>query len=328
MNAPFPPLRSRLRAVDARRAALQTSLIAALNRRLVDGLETRARLGAERDREGAPAWIRFRLGARGPAVALAPLLVDGAVARVANPAGEPDAAAAAAALARIEPLTAAVELALGGELHPVGLHGAADEPLLLRLGAGDPGGPDLHRVLLALPDDLEVAPLAPPPLAAGAGAALGLRWTASVPGPSVPLPALGRLEPGGLLVLGTGPLVAYVSLPGRRDRARARFDFQQGMMVLEQDVASQEAVAAAPGHGDPSWEEVRVATTVEIAGATLSAGDLATLGQGSVLPVETQGGTLAVRVRAGDRVVAHGELVAVGQGFGVLVTALAGEAGD
>lgn len=44
MNAPHEPLRANLRAIDQNRAQLQTMLIGALNRRLIDALHTGVRL--------------------------------------------------------------------------------------------------------------------------------------------------------------------------------------------------------------------------------------------------------------------------------------------
>ena len=112
--------------------------------------------------------------------------------------------------------------------------------------------------------------------------------------------------------------------PGRSGGARGRVDLKGGELVLEQDLSAGEGAAAGapPAHAE-GWGELRVPTTVEMTGAALAARQVATLGPGSVLPLEAEGGTLPVRVMAGDRLVARGELVAVGQGFGVLVTAVA-----
>lgn len=334
MSAPVLPLRSRLRAIDEGRAGLQTRLVAALNRRLIGDLTTAAGLASDRDRGAATALIRFRAGEH--AVEVAPLLIDGAPARLSDAGGLPDAAAAAAALTPLEPLIAALERVLGRELHPVGMRAPDDRDesaLTFRLDAGPPGGPVLHRLLLSVPDGIEVDPEGAPPLDPGATAGLRLRWAAWSAGPRVTPFRLRQLGRGDLLVLGIGPLLAQVRLPGRNARVRARVDLQEGNLVLEQDLAPDGGAAAgAPdpqAAADPAldWGELRVATTIEITGATLTAAELATLGRGSVLPIDAPGGALAVRVTAGDRLVAQGELVAVGQGFGVLVTAIAATGG-
>ena len=57
----------------------------------------------------------------------------------------------------------------------------------------------------------------------------------------------------------------------------------------------------------------------------MTAAELATLGKGSVLPLPAAAGTLPVRVIAGEQCVAEGELVAVGEGFGVLITGVAAD---
>jgi flagellar motor switch/type III secretory pathway protein FliN len=44
-----------------------------------------------------------------------------------------------------------------------------------------------------------------------------------------------------------------------------------------------------------------------------------------VLPLPVTGGTLPVRVIVGEQCVAEGELVAVGEGFGVLITGVSAD---
>jgi flagellar motor switch/type III secretory pathway protein FliN len=322
MNASHEPLRANLRAIDQDRAQLQTMLIGALNRRLIDALQTGVRLATERDRRAAIAWIQFRSGEH--LVQIAPLLVDGTLARVSGTQGSVDAAAAAATLGRIEPLVGALELVLGCELQPAGLHKSyAGDPVLLRLDATSAQGVIQHRLLLAIPPDMAVEPLAEIELASTAIGGLRLRWTARFAGPAVRAARLAAIARGDLLLLGTGTPVAKLSLPGRNDAPRARIAFNDGMLVLQDDVAmdgSHEASAPASTAGEPGWAEVRLPTTIEIIGSGMTAAELATLGKGSVLPLPAGGGTLSVRVIANDQYVAEGELVAVGDGFGVLVT--------
>nr|WP_294817345.1 FliM/FliN family flagellar motor switch protein [uncultured Sphingomonas sp.] len=322
MNAQPEPLRNNLRAIDQNRAQLQTTLIGALNRRLIDELQTGARIATERDRRAAIAWIQFRSGEH--LVQIAPLLVDGALARVSGAQGSVDAAAAAATLGRIEPLVGALELVLGCELQPAGLHKSyAGDPVLLRLDATTGSGAIQHRLLLAVPPEMAVEPLAEIELAATAIGGLRLRWTARFGAPPIRAARMAAIAPGDLLLLGTGAPVAKLSLPGRNDAPRARIAFNNGVLVLQDDAAmdgSQEASALASADGEPGWADVRIPTTIEIIGAGMTAAELATLGKGSVLPLPANGGTLPVRVIAGEQCVAEGELVAVGDGFGVLVT--------
>ncbi len=329
MNARPEQLRTNLRAIDQNRAQLQTTLIAALNRRLIDDLQTSVRVASERDRRAAIAWIQFRSGEH--LVQIAPLLVDGALARVSGAHGSVDAAAAAATLGRIEPLVGALELVLGCELQPAGLHKSyTGDPVLLRLDATTANGVIQHRLLLAIPPDMAVEPLAEIALAATAIGGLRLRWTARFDGPSVRAASIAAIASGDMLLLGTGTPVAKLSLPGRNDAPRARFAFNDGVLVLQDDaVADGAPEPSAPAlTGDAGWSDVRLPTVIEIIGSGMTAAELATLGKGSVLPLPATGGTLPVRVITGEQCVAEGELVAVGEGYGVLITAVAADGND
>lgn len=327
MNAHPEPVRNNLRAIDQNRAQLQTTLIGALNRRLIDDLQTSARLATERDRRAAIAWIQFRSGDH--LVQIAPLLVDGALARVSGAQGSVDAAAAAATLGRIEPLVGALELVLGCELQPAGLHRSyAGDPVLLRLDATTANGVIQHRLLLAVPPETAVEPLAEIALAATAIGGLRLRWTARFDGPPVRAASIAAIASGDLLLLGTAVPVAKLSLPGRNDAPRARIAFNDGVLVLQDDAAmdgSHEPSASALASGEAGWSDVRLPTTIEIIGSGMTAAELATLGKGSVLPLPAAGGTLPVRVIAGEQCIADGELVAVGDGFGVLITGVSAD---
>jgi flagellar motor switch/type III secretory pathway protein FliN len=330
VNARPEPLRANLRTIDQNRAQLQTTLIGALNRRLIDDLQTSVRLATERDRRAAIAWIQFRSGEH--LVQIAPLLVDGALARVSGAQGSVDAAAAAATLGRIEPLVGALELVLGCELQPAGLHRSyAGDPVLLRLDATTANGVIQHRLLLAVPPETAVEPLAEFELAATAIGGLRLRWTARFEGPEVRAASIASIARGDLLLLGTAVPVAKLSLPGRNDAPRARIAFKEGVLVLQDDAAMEgppEASAPAGSGGEVGWSEVRLPTTIEIIGSGMTAAELATLGKGSVLPLPAAGGTLPVRVIAGEQCIAEGELVAVGEGFGVLITGVSADGED
>lgn len=335
-------LRSGLRSIEPDRARLQTMLIAALNQRRIEDLRTSARLAPARDRAAATGWIQF-VTDRGP-VSIAPLLVDGALARTTTAQGQPDGASAAATLARIEPLVAALEAVLGAALHPDGLVvDPGEEQVLIRLDADGPDGAMRHRLLVAVPSSLDAAPIAVPPMLTGMLAGLRLRWTARLPAPAIPAPRLARLARGDLILLGTGPHVARLALPGRNDRPAGRIDLAAGHILLTQDPHERDDIVTdptaettdtptlfveAPSGGAPDWSGVRVPATIEFDGGGFTAAELATLGKGSVLPLPAQGGTIAVRVIAGEKVVAEGELVTVGEGFGVLVTATRGQQED
>ena len=335
-------LRSALRSIEPDRARLQTMLISALNQRRIEDLRTSARLAPARDRAAATGWIQF-VTDRGP-VSIAPLLVDGALARTTTAQGQPDGAGAAATLARIEPLVAALEAVLGAALHPDGLVvDPGEEQVLIRLDADGSDGAMRHRLLIAMPSTLDATPIAVPPMLTGALAGLRLRWTARLPAPAIPAPRLAALARGDLILLGTGPHLARLALPGRNDRPTGRIDLAAGHILLTQDPHERDDIVTdptaetteteakfveAPSGKAPDWGGVRVPAVIEFDGGGFTAAELATLGRGSVLPLPAQGGTIAVRVIAGEKVVAEGELVTVGEGFGVLVTATRGQAED
>lgn len=333
------PLRGRLRAIEPAAASRQTRILAALQNRRAGDLHLSALLASERDRLAAAAWIRFDTP-DGP-VWLAPLLVDGEMVRLTSPGPDrsPDAAAAAATLAPLEPLVAALERALGHALTPDTVAarpdmGEGDTPrrgTLIRLDAARSGSPAIHRIVLALPDDVRLAAEALPPAAAirlrPERAAMPLRLL----GPVVKASRFATIAPGDMLLLGTGPLLAQLSAQ-RASTRRCEIDLKRGSLTVHEGAevrdAAQDASTGLSGSGASgsggNGAELRVATVIEIDGGTMSADEATSLAPGSVVSLPSgAGGTLAVRVTAGGQLVGEGELVAVGQGFGVLFTSIA-----
>ena len=323
------PLRDRLPAIDADRAERQTRLIAALNARRLGEQTLSARVALARDRRAASAWVRFR--AAGRQVTIAPLLVDGELVRLSGVGGGPDAAIAARLLAAIEPLVVALESALGTDLHPEGLTGEApDDAILLRLDAACTRHSIRHRLIVAVPSQGEIASPALPASEPALLATLRARWSAAIDAPAIPASHIGTIAPGDLFLLGLTPLVARISIPGRRGLVQGLLEPQKGSLTLHEDIvpAPADTAAGAPTptvEGAPiDWDAMKVPATIEIDGGLLSARDIAGLAAGSVLPVPQTGGTLAVRVVAGGTLIGAGELVAVGDGFGVLFTSSGG----
>lgn len=326
MTHPPVALRDRLPALDRARAERQTRLIAALNARQLGEHTLAARLALARDRRAASAWIAFRAGTR--QVAIAPLLVDGELVRLTGAGGDPDPAVAGRLLAAIEPLTVALETALGADLHPEGLVAEPPEDaLLLRLDASCSRHAIRHRLIVAVPPTGEIAAPTLPPADPALLTTLRARWTATVDAPPFPARHLGTIAKGDLYLLGTTPLVARIALPGHRGSVHGRLEPMKGSMTLQDEIVP--APADLPTVGDAAgavdWDRMRVPATVEIDGGMLSARDVAGLAPGSVLPVPRTGGSLTVRVVAGGAVIGGGELVAVGDGFGVLFTSIASD---
>ncbi|WP_174525853.1 FliM/FliN family flagellar motor switch protein, partial [Sphingomonas adhaesiva] len=158
---------------------------------------------------------------------------------------------------------------------------------------------------------------APPPALVNT---LRARWRATIPAPAIPAARRGTIGRGDLLLLGIGPLIARLSIPGRDTDVAARLEPSKGSMTLQEDLVPapdadpSPAAASAP----PEWDALSVPACIEIDGGLLSAQDVAGLAAGSVLPLPQTGGTLRVRVVAGGATIGSGELVAVGEGFGVL----------
>lgn len=330
MNQPYAPLRDRLRTIDAHRAERQTQLIAALTARAIEDATLTARVAFERDRRAATAWIRFR--ANGAPVYLAPLLVEGALARLTRGPGGPDPAIAAALLARIEPLVVALETAIGADLYPDGLDTSdPSDAILLRIDATAASGAIRHRLLAAFPPTGIVAVPALPPAIPSSLGALRWRWTATLDGPPLRATRVATIQQGDMMLLGVRALVAQVKLPGRTRKIAGQIDLIRGSMTLQNDIVEDSAAGRDPTApatetqppGQPiDWDDLRVPTVIEIDGAMVSASDVAGLGAGSVMPLPAGRGTIAVRVVAGGTVIGAGELVAVGEGFGVLFTSM------
>ncbi len=101
-------------------------------------------------------------------------------------------------------------------------------------------------------------------------------------------------------------------------------------MTLQEDIVpapapDRSANGAGDGAAPQDWETMTVPARIEIEGGLLSARDIAGLAAGSVLPVPQSGGTLRVRVVAGGASIGRGELVAIGEGFGVLFDQVDGQ---
>lgn len=262
-------------------------------------------------------WIRFE-SEGGHTLYLKPMLVAGGVPPLCDQAGRPDAALAAAAMGEMEALIGAVERIAGATLHPVEVTNQPHASVRLAIEASD-RGIVVHRALLALPPGLPPAgsplPLDPafvsqtiPPL------------IARTSGPAVARAALAEIATGDLLLLGTGPLLAHFTLPDQSRTLVARVDVQARAMIVERSL--DEAANRAPGASDlGTTDRPRIATVVEIDGTGLSHGQLVTLADGDSVPIlAALGATLPVRLRAAGRAIAAGQLVAVGEGHGMLVT--------
>lgn len=314
-------LAARLRRIAPDQAETRLRLVGALNRRRVGAWRTEARAATADERDNAAGWLRF--AAAGGEVAVAPLIVNGAA---VSPTVLQDAVAAAALLDPVEPLVAALEAVIGGALQPVGMaDAAADDRFVLHLDALADDQTAI-RLLVAVPPGLPLAPdpLTAPPLDPAALAAVPVAWRVTITGPALAAARAATLAAGDLLLLGLAPLQTRLRC-GALTRA-AQLDPRLGRIIVQEDATAPidplpEPDAAPPG----APGDIPVRLTFALDGGTMPAGTLATLGTGSVLPLPAAGETLPVRILSGGATIGTGELVAIGDGFGVIVTAQAGD---
>lgn len=297
-------LASRLPRIDPARAVLQTRLLAALDGRRSGDV----RLSASVSATDAPAVIAFDTHAGG--VEIAPLVADGTVPLLVADDGRPDAVAAVAALASIEPLVAAIELALGVALRPLAVAAPA-LPLRLRVDAVAADGSIRHALLLNVAADGRFDP-APCMLDDARASAVRARWAVHLAGPRLAPWQVAAIDPGDLVLVGQREFAGAIHVAGRAIAARFRADTatltvadQQGPMMT--DTPSLDA-------------DMRLPVTVVVDGGTATLGEITRLAPGSVLPLGIAGATLPVTLTVGGEAVAAGELVAVGDAYGVLVT--------
>lgn len=295
------PLHARLPLLQPETARRQTRLVAAL---VGAGLVVR-----RADPASAPAaWIGC-VPHGAVRVFLAPRLVRGVAVSLLADDGAPCAVAALDALAPMEPLLIRVERALGIPLVPDELTGLPDG-FLADLAPAEPAeaGPD--RLWMAVAGPIEPAP----PRARPERLPPACRLPVTVEIDAAPLAKglVGAIGAGALLLLGVGPYTGSVAL-GRR-RLAARFD-----------IAARSAHLTDSLGDDMAADDPALPLAVRIEGTALPLSDATSLGPGSVIDLPGKGPTLAVTVLLGGAAVARGDLVAVGDGFGVLITERIGD---
>ena len=306
-------LATRLPRIEPRLAALQTRLLAAIDGAPAGSLALHARLA---DTDAATA-IRFTTP--GGDIEVAPLLVDGGVPMLHGDDGRPDAVSALATLAGLEPVIAAVERCLGVALRPSGV-GRAELPLRLLVEAPDATGVVHHAVVLCFD---ESAGFSPPPQPARFDAAIGRLVTGFSflgAGPTLARHRIEALAVGDLLLIGGRELPGSVEAGARRWPAR----FAPATATISINQGTPRVSDAPDANLDP---DLRLALSLRIDGGSVSVADLARLAPGSVLPLAIPGASMPVTLEIGGAAVASGELVAVGEAYGVLITGRTGTVG-
>ncbi len=311
-------LRPRLPRVDAGEASRGAALRLGLSGRVVDGgLHLRVRL------DGAPASgpvLRFKGG------------VSAALTRVnGRPALWLDAPASAvlpealAEFSALEPLLAAVEAALGVALDPLGVEPGFGAGLLAQVEARDGAGHVVHAMTLGLGPEVALAPTRP----TGEPVLLGLAASARTPvrieleGPLAPAAELARLAVGDVVLAsgGGGGMRARLSAANGRIW---RGVWRPGDGRFTGD-GMNDANEAAPTEGGPlsAPGNLPVRLSFELSGVEVTLAEVAALAPGAVLATPSAGDSPAVTITAGGARLARGRLVALGDGYGVVIDEVA-----
>lgn len=306
--------------VDASQADGCVRLLAVLARA---GL--RARTPA-RETHAQAGWRIAMDSDYGP-MGFAPLRAGGRPLSIGTDDGVIDLAAAGAALHASEPLLASIEQALGTPLWPRALD--RDAPSALAAGRIevriDADGGDC-ALLSASPEVLHRLPAprwsAPPSGLLGLGVACRIRIGGCAIGPA----RLARLGPGDLLLETTQralPWTVGVRVPGG-PQTLATLRPGQGLLTFDSeehddmDTARTDTATHDPHRPDsPQWVDIPTELHFELPGITVPLGAVAGLQPGAVMRIDADRSVLPVEVLAGGRTVARGELVAIGDGYGV-----------
>lgn len=316
-----------LEAFDAGEVAARNRALAVMSALAVPGLRVAASLAE------APSgpWILFGPDPDSPRLAIVERDDAGLVAE--------DAAALLVALDRLEPVLAAVEAATGLDLDPLDVSNRPPEPGI--------------AIALEVKPETDVAPSR---LVFHVAASTAAAWPApaidlSMDGAHLAVPIAGRLVLEAATVpaaraaaLRTGDIVlapwgparpgeARLMLPGRRlvgrfDPADHRFTVitieESAMTASPIDAAVQQGhPATAPDPSPVAPADLPVALRVVLGEASLPLSELTGLRPGSTVVLSGPARDTTAVLLAGDRPIATGRLVAVGEAYGVLIEQLA-----
>ena len=292
------------------------------------GLVTRTSLDPE---PGPGSWILF--GADDPSLRLAIRELSGAAFAPA------DDAELLVALDRIEPVLAAVEAATTESLSPLGVEAQAPDGLLtLTIAVETQDGAPFARLALAV--DPEAARAWPQPIfdpwAPGAHLAVPAAGLLVLDGPELPATTALALRPGDIVLTplsASRPGLASLTLfdrrlVGRFELSHRRFTLnaiEESAMTPPLDIAVAPTEDAAPDAAPVAPADLPVPLKVLLGEASLPLSELAGLRPGSTVVLAGPREDAPVVLLAGDRAIARGRLVPVGEAWGVLVETIGGE---
>ncbi|MCX7275211.1 MAG: FliM/FliN family flagellar motor switch protein [Burkholderiales bacterium] len=272
-------------------------------------------------------WVSF--AADCGEVRLAPLMAAGRPVAVRAVGGRIDATAVGAALQACEPLITALEAALETPLVPRALHATASHnacQVVVETKKGDSVWLSLDAMacerlpeprMTALPHWLHPVRL-PCRIALGACLLTRTEW-------------LG-LEDGDVLLPSQDSPQAWpvrATVHGQRREATALFLPRQGRLEFRNeehhpmsDPNAGRTMTEPTDSQDTRWETLPVRVRFELPRVSLPLGVLAGLQPGAVIDIARSAQTISIDLLTDDRLIGRGEIVALGDGFGVRVREL------
>lgn len=312
-------LRDALPRHDPEAARRGNALLRLLNDRRVAGMRASVAIPDRWSRASAQAWLLFRLGPG--TAAIAPLMLGGCVPRLTAGDGAPDGLALAATLDALDPLVTLIEEQFGYPLEPLDVAVRCPEDLTIvqLAAAADDAGAPVSMLLAGLPDQPASAGAAGPMGSDAAGLARHARAPACLllPAAHLTLAEARALAPGDALLLGPGPLVGRLLLPGRTLQGRFDPAGVHGLRIFIEGSGSMTQTTDIPTVTFDTQISIPIEAVVGVGAMTLL--EAAALAPGTYITVPGRAPTLPVVLRLGGADLASGELVAVGDGYAILV---------
>lgn len=292
------------------------------------GLVTRVALDAG---AGAGPWILF--GEDAPSLRLAIRQLSGAAFAPA------DDAELLIALDRVEPILAAIEAATTESLSPLGVEAQAPDGLLaLSIAVETQDGAPFAGLVLAV--EAEAARAWPQPIfdpwAPGAHLSAPAAGPLVLDGPDLPATTAAALRPGDIVLTplsAARPGLASLTLfdrrlVGRFELSHRRFTLnaiEESAMTPPLDIAVAPTEDTAPDAAPVAPADLPVPLKVLLGEASLPLSELAGLRPGSTVVLAGPREDAPAVLLAGDRPIARGRLVPVGEAWGVLIETIGGE---
>lgn len=239
-----------------------------------------------------------------------------------------DHAEVLARLDRLEPLLTALE---AGDFvfDPVDVEDGAEAALLVRVEAFDAEAVRRHAVVLAL--DLAAAAAWPEPPSGEAdlsALAVPLPVVLTLDGPTVP--ASQSLGVGDVVLLPFGVERSFGAVLAAADRrargvfspAGGRFSVNSLEPIAMSELSARVEAAASPDPAILATADLPVTLRVALGEVTLTVAQLAALRPGSTVALEVPAAEVRAVLLAGDRPVAAGRLVALGEAYGLVIDSL------